>query len=82
MLGPAENDPETRYIGGLYCVESKKTNAWSARDHAAAKTAFLKGSKPAFGDQLDKNAPSTYPWWTEVAVDPKPQAIHESRSKL
>jgi len=55
---------------------------FASRDHAEAKQAFLKSGKPKFSDELEKNAPVTYPWWTEVAVDPKPQVVFAGRSKL
>ncbi|OAP63428.1 hypothetical protein AYL99_02655 [Fonsecaea erecta] len=56
---------------------------FASRDHAEAKRAFFAGDKPNFQDQLDKNPPVTYPWWTELAVDPKPAVTHAAaKSKL
>ncbi len=55
---------------------------FASRDHAAAKKAFLTSGIPKFQDELDKNPPVTYPWWSEVAVDPKPKTIVGGRSKL
>ncbi|KIY03381.1 uncharacterized protein Z520_00072 [Fonsecaea multimorphosa CBS 102226] len=48
---------------------------FASRDHAEAKRAFFASDKPTFTDQLSTAAPTTYPWWTELAVDPKPAVV-------
>jgi hypothetical protein len=52
------------------------------RDHLEAKRAFFNHDKPKFMDELAKNAPRTYPWWTELVVDRRPQAANVPGSKL
>ncbi|KAF4301872.1 hypothetical protein GTA08_BOTSDO09782 [Botryosphaeria dothidea] len=55
---------------------------FGGKDHAEAKRAFFKREKAKFKDELAKNAPRTYPWWTETSVDRKPKAKGSSTSKL
>ncbi|RFU30143.1 hypothetical protein B7463_g6212, partial [Scytalidium lignicola] len=55
---------------------------FAGRDHREAKRAFFKRDKPKFVDELDKNAPRTYPWWTEISVQTNSKPVHETKSKL
>lgn len=63
-------------------ISSHGTLLTMDRDHAEAKRAFFKRDKAKFKDELAKNAPRTYPWWTETSVDRKPKAKGSSTSKL
>ncbi|KIW83679.1 hypothetical protein Z517_02925 [Fonsecaea pedrosoi CBS 271.37] len=54
---------------------------FASRDHAEAKRAFFASGKPDFQDQLDKDAPVMYPWWTAPAVDPRPAVTHAATPK-
>jgi hypothetical protein len=43
------------------------------------RASFFEKRKPTFTDVLSKNAPRTYPWWTELSVQNRAQsqASHE-----
>ncbi|KAH8805058.1 ClpP/crotonase-like domain-containing protein [Xylogone sp. PMI_703] len=55
---------------------------FAGRDHHEAKRAFFEKDKPKFVDELEKNAPRTYPWWKEVSVQTNPKPVYVKNSKL
>lgn len=52
------------------------------RDHLEFKKSFFEKRQPEFTDKLSKDAPRTYPWWSEVSVETKPTAHRPPSSKL
>lgn len=66
-------------VSGIYRKGTSLT--YCASDHLEAKRAFFK-KKPNFVDEVENDAPRTYPWWTELKVDLKPKAAKQADSKL
>lgn len=52
------------------------------RDHLEFKKSFFEKRRPKFTDVLSRDAPRTYPWWTEVSVSTRPKVQVRAEPKL
>ena len=51
-------------------------------DHLEFKKSFFERRQPHFTDNLAKDAPRTYPWWTEQSVSRAAQPAKPPGSKM
>lgn len=63
-------------------VNASVTEPNASSDHVEFKKSFFAKRPPKFTDTLARNAPRTYPWWTELSVDLPLQGDVPSEPKL
>ncbi|OJJ59225.1 hypothetical protein ASPSYDRAFT_132763 [Aspergillus sydowii CBS 593.65] len=59
---------------GAHLVDSPLLyDMFGSNDHLEFKKSFFEKRQVRFTDVLSKDAPRTYPWWSELSVEPKPK---------
>ncbi|KAK5057591.1 hypothetical protein LTR84_011591 [Exophiala bonariae] len=68
---------------GAHLVDSPVLfDMFGSKDHLEFKKSFFEKRKANFTDVLSKDAPRTYPWWTEVSVATRPKIQDRAEPKL
>ncbi|GLI74399.1 hypothetical protein PoHVEF18_002638 [Penicillium ochrochloron] len=68
---------------GAHLVDSPLLyDMFGGRDHLEFKKSFFEKRQPEFTDALSKDAPRTYPWWSELSVETRPTAEKAPTGKL